>query len=209
MTRLLLLGATGAVGARALDLALADPRITTVVAPTRRPVAARDGLVNPVLDLRDVPDSPDWRVDAVACALGTTRAIAGSPEEFRRVDHDLPVRFAELARAAGASSYALVSSVGADPSARNSYLRVKGETERDVAACGFSSFTAVRPAGLYGGTRTRKENLGDHLAGASRWISRLLPARYRPVHVDRVAAALVDEAVGARPGRHVRESETL
>lgn len=209
MTTLLLLGATGAVGARALDLALADPRVDRVVAPTRRPLPPRDRLANPVVDFSALPKDATWAVDAVACALGTTRAIAGSPEEFRRIDHDLPVRVAELARAAGATSYALVSSVGADADSRNTYLRVKGETERDVAACGFDSLTAVRPSGLYGGVRTRPENLGDRLAGASRVISRLLPARYRPVHVDRVAAALIEAALTATPGQHFLESETL
>ncbi len=209
MTTLLIVGATGAVGARALVAALADPRVTRVVAPTRRQLPPQDKLTNPVVDFAALTDDGTWAVDAVACALGTTRKIAGSPEAFRRIDHDVPVHIAELTHAAGATSYAVVSSVGADPGSRNLYLRVKGETERDVAACGFASFTAVRPSGLYGGVRTRAENLGDHLAGASRAVSRLMPARYRPVHVDLVAAALVDAALTAAPGQHVRESETL
>lgn len=211
----MLVGATGAVGARALTLALADPRVERIVALTRRPLADPDpetrvALDNRVVDFADLDPAADhWAVDAVACALGTTRAIAGSPEEFRRVDHDVPVRVGELARAAGASSYALVSSVGADAGSRNLYLRVKGETERDLAAIGFDSFTAVRPAGLYGGQRTRPENLGDRLSGASRIIAPVLPARVRPVHVDLVARALLDAALDAPPGTHVRQSENL
>lgn len=215
MTSLLLAGATGAVGARVLSLALAAPRVDRVVALTRRPLADPDpevrvALDNRVVDFEALPEDADWwQVDAVVCALGTTRKLAGSPEAFRRIDHDLPVRIGELTRAAGATSYALVSSVGADAGSRNLYLRVKGETERDLRACGFPSFTAVRPSGLYGGTRTRQENLGDRLAGASRVLSPVLPARYRPVHVDLVARALLDAAISAAPGEHVLESETL
>ena len=36
MTRLLLVGATGLVGGHVLEQALADPRVSVVVAPTRR-----------------------------------------------------------------------------------------------------------------------------------------------------------------------------
>jgi len=215
MTTLMLVGATGAVGARTLTLALADPRVERVVALTRRPLADPDpetrvSVDNRVVDFSDlVPGADFWTVDAVVCALGTTRRIAGSAEEFRRIDHDLPVRVGELTRAAGATSYALVSSVGADPDSRNFYLRVKGETERDLRAVGFPSFTAVRPSGLYGGTRSRPDNLGDRIAGASRLLSPVLPNRVRPVHVDRVARAALEAALDATPGTHVRESETL
>ncbi|KQY55618.1 hypothetical protein ASD66_03920 [Nocardioides sp. Root151] len=191
-------------------MALADTRVDRVVAPTRRPLAERDGLTNPVLDFHDLPgDSDIWSVDAVACALGTTRKLAGSRDAFRQVDHDLPLRVAELTRQAGASSYALVSSVGADERSHTFYLRVKGETENALEKCGFESLTLLRPAGLVGGVRTRATGIGDHLVEASRAIKPLMPARYRPVHVDRVAAALVGSAVAADPGVHVRQSESL
>ncbi|CAM3297067.1 NAD(P)H-binding protein [Nocardioides dubius] len=210
MTSLLILGATGAVGARAVEAALADPRVSRVVATTRRPLAPREGLDNRVLDFTALdPDDEAWRVDAVACAIGTTRSIAGSAAGFREIDHDVPVQIAGYTRAAGATSYALVTSVGADPHSRNFYLRVKGETERDLNAIGFDSLTLIRPSGLVGGVRTRPANLGDHLAEASRAVRGLIPRRYRPVHVDRVARALVDSAVTAAPGVTVRESESL
>ncbi len=44
---LLLLGATGLVGKHVLDLALADPRVTAVTAPTRRALPQRPGLSAP------------------------------------------------------------------------------------------------------------------------------------------------------------------
>ena len=205
-----MLGSTGAVGARALQMALADPRVDTVIAPTRRALPQQESLSNPVLDFTALPsDSEIWSVDAVACALGTTRKEAGSQQAFRHVDHDLPVQIGHLTREAGASSYALVSSVGADAGSRNFYPRVKGETEAALRECGFPSLTLLRPSGLVGGVRTRRSSIGDHLVEASRLVTRLMPARYRPVHVDQVAAALVEAAVSAIPGVHVRASESL
>jgi uncharacterized protein YbjT (DUF2867 family) len=86
--RLLLLGATGLVGSTALKQALAKGEISEVVAPTRRPLAPQSKLVNPVnLRLDELaPQVKPWNVDAVVCALGTTKAKAGSQEAFRYVD---------------------------------------------------------------------------------------------------------------------------
>ncbi len=76
--RLLLVGASGAVGREVLAAALADPRIRQVVAPTRRPLPAHPRLLNPVVDFAALPaDAPWWQVDAVICTLGTTIKTAG------------------------------------------------------------------------------------------------------------------------------------
>ncbi|MCX7165391.1 MAG: hypothetical protein NTV11_03835 [Rhodocyclales bacterium] len=101
--RLLLVGATGAVGRAVLTLALADPRVAQVMAVTCRPLAAATKLTNVVVDFDSLPaDAPWWKVDAVVCTLGTTRRAARSNEKFAAVDRDLPLRIARLARAAGA-----------------------------------------------------------------------------------------------------------
>ena len=74
MRTLLLLGSTGLVGQQALALALADDRLTQVIAPTRRPLPPHPRLLNPQVDFEHLPaQAPWWRADAVICALGTTR----------------------------------------------------------------------------------------------------------------------------------------
>lgn len=209
MSRLLLAGATGLVGQATLALALASPRVVAVVAPTRRALPAHPKLLNPVVDFDALPGDADWwRVDAVACALGTTIRDAGSQAAFHRVDHDYPLAVARLAHAHGVRSFALVSALGADPASRVFYSRTKGDVEQALADIGFDSLTLLRP-GLLGGDRAQ------HRAG-ERWAQRILgalgpvvPRRYRVVPPERVAAALLDAALDARPGRHVVLSEAL
>ena len=61
--RYLVTGATGLVGRHALDLALADPAIERVVAPTRRPLPPHPRLEAPQVDWDALPlDAPWWRV---------------------------------------------------------------------------------------------------------------------------------------------------
>jgi uncharacterized protein YbjT (DUF2867 family) len=203
MSKLLLLGATGLVGQQVLALALADPGVTTVVAPTRRPLAPHPKLLNPVVDFKALPQADWWAADAVVCCLGTTLKLAGSPTAFREVDHDHVLAAARLARAAGTPTFSLNSSLGAAAASSNLYLRTKGETEDDLAALGFTSLTLVRPSLLEGGPRpdTRpSEAVGLWFARVAR---PLIPARYRAVRTEAVAWVLLQAARQAKPGRHV------
>ena len=109
-------GATGLVGRLVLARLLASPSVTRVVAPTRRPLGIEHPhLSNPVVDFEVLPEAADWwAVDAVICTLGTTIDDAGSQAAFRRVDHDYPLRVAQLAHRHGAHTYALNSALGAN-----------------------------------------------------------------------------------------------
>lgn len=206
---LLIAGATGLVGSHVLRLALDDPRIRRVVAPTRTPLPPHPRLHNPVGDLaRFASDAPWWSVDAVVCALGTTMAKAGSRAAFRAVDLDLPLLVAQRCRAQGARTYALNSALGADPKSRIFYSRTKGELEQALQAMGFDSLTLVRP-GLIGGRRQESrpaEGLGIRV---SRLLEPLLPRRYRVVPAEHVARHLLAAALTGTPGVHVLNSERL
>ena len=64
--KLMILGATGAVGSQVLNQAHNDARFETIVAPTRRPLANPGRAQNPVtsFDL-PLPQADWWAVDAV------------------------------------------------------------------------------------------------------------------------------------------------
>lgn len=201
MTRLLIAGATGLVGKHVLALALEDARVEHVVAPTRRLIAnAHPKLRNPIIDYDRLPIDADWwAVDAAICALGTTRATAGSTQAFRSVDHDYPLLIGRLTRDQGATSFGLVSSMGADPRSRFLYTRTKGELEVAIEQLGFPSLTIVRP-GLLGGRRD-EFRAGERLASVLfRLAAPLLPKRLRISPATKVARVLVDNAITRTPG---------
>lgn len=210
MKTLLVLGGSGLVGQQVLQLALQHSAVGQVCAPTRRPLPAHAKLLNPMVDYeRLAPDAPWWQADAVICTLGTTLKLAGSAAAFRHVDHDYVLTAARLAAAAGCRVFAYNSSLGAAPQARSFYLRVKGETEQHLRECGFASLTLVRPSLLDGGPRPERRPAEACALLLARLMRPVLPARYRAASTARVALALLQAALEARPGVTVIESEAL
>ncbi|WP_020652774.1 hypothetical protein [Massilia niastensis] len=207
--KLLIVGATGLVGSHLLRLALADGRVGHVAAPARRPLATHPKLQAPQVDFDRLPqDAPWWQADATICTLGTTIKAAGSQEAFRRVDHDYPLAAAQLARRHGTPAFVLNSAIGADPASRIFYNRVKGELERDLAAVGFASLTHVRP-GFIGGQRQESRPGEQAMVLALRVLGPVLPRRWRINPAPRIAQALLEAAIQARPGVHVVASDAL
>ncbi|MEW7849884.1 NAD-dependent dehydratase [Massilia aurea] len=207
--KLLLVGSSGLVGGHVLAMALADPNVTSVVAPTRRALPAHPKLQAPVVDFAALPpDAAWWQADAVICTLGTTMRSAGSQDAFRRVDHDVPLAVAKLARQHGTPCHVLNSAIGANADSRFFYNRVKGELEHDLDRLGFRSLTHVRP-GMIGGKR-QEQRTGERVFGAVlAMLGPLVPRRWRINPAPRIAQALLAAALQARPGVHIVSSDQL
>lgn len=207
-TRLLLVGSTGAVGQHVLQLALAEPRARRVIALTRRALPAQPKLENQVVDFTHLPpDALWWQVDAVICTLGTTIKTAGSQEAFAAIDRDLPVQVAGLARQAGATRYALDSSLGASL-AGNFYLRTKAQVEAGIRRIGYPNYTIVRPS-LIDAEREASRPAEQIALFVARLLRPLIPRRYRAVKPQRIARALLDGVLQDTPGERIVESEQL
>ncbi|SFR54664.1 hypothetical protein SAMN05216203_1297 [Marinobacter daqiaonensis] len=206
--KLMILGATGAVGSQVLAQAQRDDRFETIFVPTRRPLGSPGKAHNPIIpfDL-PLPETDWWAVDAVICCLGTTLKQAGSKQAFYRVDHDLVLACAEQARGAGASVFVLNSALGANPQSRSFYLRTKGEVESAVARMGFERVVLARPSLI---DAEREETRPAEKLGlmAGRLLAPIIPKRYRPVSADTIAATLLREVTG-RPGVITLESEQM
>ncbi len=188
-----LAGASGLVGERCLVRLLNHEAYDQVTVFSRRPLALSHAKLRVDLVDFEALKSVGEHCDDVFCCLGTTIGKAGSREAFTRVDHDFPLALAGLGRSAGAQQFLMVSALGADAKSRVFYNRIKGETERDIAALGLPKVIFMRPSILLG---ERRENRPAEKAGilAGRLIAPLLVGalrKYRPIAADDVAAAML------------------
>lgn len=221
MQTILLSGGTGLIGVELLARLLMDEGKFRVVAPTRRAIGfAHANLINPVVDAMSRSDemivnllreAGIEHVDAYACCLGSTIRKAGSEMMFRAIDHGLVLRYARIARAFDATQALLVSAVGADPKSGVFYLRVKGETERDLAQCGFRRVDLLRPAQLLGAREETRpiEWLAQKAARFyNPWLKGEL-TRYRAINAADVAAAMHHLVGQAAAGVHLHLHDNL
>lgn len=83
--------------------------------------------------------------DIAFCCLGTTRADAGSPEAFMKVDYDYVVNFATLSKDAGIEDFHVVSSTMTSPNSWFLYPRTKGLMEKKCQEIGFKNLVIYKP----------------------------------------------------------------
>ena len=207
----LLAGGSGLVGGLAISHLLAPGAFARVVVLGRRPLGKRPGLEQQTVDFARLDARPPVPAAAAVCALGTTIRKAGSQEAFRAVDVEAVVSFARWARAGGAVTFVLVSSVGADPTSSNFYLRCKGEAEESVAGLGFARFVSLRPGLLLGAREEARpgETIGRTLAPLLNPLLQGPLRRYRGIEADAVAAAVARAALDPTPGRSTWEHDAL
>jgi uncharacterized protein YbjT (DUF2867 family) len=141
------------------------------------------------------PDSFSGSIsgDDLFICLGTTIKKAGSVKKMEEIDRDLPVFIANAAIKTGVKRIAVVSSIGANPSSSNYYLRIKGEMEQKILKCKFENTAIVRPSMLMG---DRKEKRGGEAAGkiVMKFFNPLLHGKmrkYRSIHASDVARAMI------------------
>ncbi len=201
----LVAGATGLVGGFLIDALLGAPEYSRVYALTRRPFKREHPkLANRiVIYSRMAEQLKGLTAQDAFCCLGTTIKAAGSQDAFRDVDVEAVLQFAQVARAAGATRFVVVSSVRADPASKNFYLRTKGEMEDAVSALGFPSLDILQPGLLLGPRQESRllESLGQLFAPVINPLLTGTREGLRAIPAETVAQGMVGAA--RRGGRGI------
>jgi uncharacterized protein YbjT (DUF2867 family) len=189
-------GASGLVGSHLVKELLKNPYYSQIYLVVRKPLAVVHLKVHEIY-LDKFEDFDFSVVDKsgaqVFCCLGTTIKKAGSKEEFRKVDFELPLKIATWAKAKGINTFGAVSSIGANPHSSNFYLKTKGEMEEGLKAQDFNKLVIVRPSLLLG---TRSEfRLGEEMAKIFSGVMKLIFfgsfKKYRAIEASTVSRSLM------------------
>jgi uncharacterized protein YbjT (DUF2867 family) len=200
-----IIGSTGLIGSYLTSLLLEDDYFDKVRILVRQP----DKRSHPKLEISliDFEDSHAFHnaiegSDAVFSAIGTTqKKVKGDEAAYRKIDFDITVNAASFTRETGSQMFLFVSSVGADPNARNFYLKLKGEIEEEVIKKGPPTICIFRPSMLMGDRKEKRmgESVGKVLMQV---FSFLIPTRYKIIHAEKVAKAMVKAAKTEGGGVH-------
>ncbi len=190
----IVLGATGLVGSALVKQLQADERFGAVRVIVRRSTGSNHPkLTEHIVDF-DAPETWQHFVkgDVLFSAFGTTLAKAGSKDAQYKIDYTYQYETAVAAANNGVESYVLISSAGASPKSSIFYSRMKGELEEAVRKLPFSSIYILQP-GILDGDRKEKrtgEGMGIKVARLLGHIPGL--KKYRPIHADVVAKAMIN-----------------
>jgi uncharacterized protein YbjT (DUF2867 family) len=209
----LVVGASGLVGSHLLRLLLEDDTYSCIVVLTRKSLDfEHPKLVERVVNFDQLDQHQDlMKAEDVFCCLGTTIKAAGSQEAFRKVDFTYVVQIAALSQKNGARQFLLISSLGADIHSRIFYNRVKGEMEAAVKKIPLAAARIFRPSLLLGHRRESRfaETAGIFLVKTFSVLLFGSLRRYRGIHAQTVAKAMLGAAEQPLEGFQIYESETI
>jgi uncharacterized protein YbjT (DUF2867 family) len=204
-----LVGASGLIGNRLLQLLLHDPYFTEVK------IAVRKSLSLPHPKLQEfITDFYDTEVlekiiagsSAVFCTVGTTQSkVKGDKAAYRKVDYQIPVNMATLCNQHHIADFLMVSAIGANSKSNNFYLQLKGETENAIEL--FSSIGAIhffQPSLLLGRRNEQRtgEKMGQYIMPVFSFLLAGPFKKYRAIAAEEVARAMLAVAKTNRLGVH-------
>jgi len=209
MKTAIVIGSTGLVGSRLVDLLSQNKGYSTVYSISRnKPTDLPEKVTHIPFNSGNYAIPPGC--DVAFCALGTTRKKAGSKKAFLKIDLEMVYDFAIKAIDVGINRIAVVSSIGANANASNFYLKTKGQAEEQLKSIGFERLIIVRPSLLLGKRNERRfgEDVGKALDAVLKLVLVGSLRKYRGIQAEDVAKAMIRLAETGS-GTSVVESDKL
>jgi uncharacterized protein YbjT (DUF2867 family) len=206
----LIIGATGATGKDLVQVLLRDPHYKEVVLFVRRPSGIEHPKVSEIItDFDHIENSAlHIRGTVLFSCLGTTLKAAGSKTNQRHIDHDIPLKFAEIAKRNGVQSLVLLSAYGAASNSWVFYSRLKGELEAAMERVGFDQYIIFKPGSL---VRKESDRGGERFMNrAFELLNQLgIMKRFRPLKTEILARKLAKAPVTLTKGKHIIELDKI
>ncbi|GAB3926409.1 NAD(P)H-binding protein [Larkinella terrae] len=206
----LLIGATGATGKDLVTTLLQDSYYTEIVTFVRRPTGiTHPNLFEVVTDFDQLEEVSGFiNGDIWFSCLGTTLKTAGSKENQRHIDYEIPANFARIAKRNGVSRAVLLSAYGASATSNVFYSNIKGQLEDTIGHLAFEQYIIFRPGLLL---RKDSDRFGERLsAGVLNFLNGLkVLTRFQPLPTSTLAAKLAKAPKILPAGTHVIELDQI
>ena len=194
MYKAAIFGSTGLIGSNILKELEDDKYFSKVNVITRKPVQLKDSkFQNIVIDFNDINTIKNSlnNCDIVFVSIGTTQSkVNWDLRKYKKIDYEIPLSIASLAKSLNINKYLIVSSAGADINAKGFYLSLKGKIENDIIKIGIKNTYIFRPSLLMGNRKEKR--IGEKIAQfIMPSFSFFLPSNYKPINAKDVAKSMV------------------
>ena len=198
MKTALVFGSSGLVGShlvRLLNKNSIYEKIKLFVRSTSEIKTSKIEIIN--TDFKNLSNhKEDINGDDCFFCIGTTKKNTPDKDEYRRIEYDIPVEIAKIAKSNSINSFFYVSSGFADSKSSSAYLKNKGQVEEELIKLNFSILGIMRPSFLVG---NRKEKRPGEEVGIFffKIFSPLLLGplkKMRPIQSEKVAKVMIKVA---------------
>ena len=137
--------------------------------------------------------SPKIKGDDCFFCIGTTKKKSPDKSEYQKIELDLPLKIAFLAKQNAVQSFIFISSGFANSKSSGDYLRFKGLVEEELISLKFNVLGILRPSFLLGNRKEKRigEKIGIFIF---KILSPLMIGplkRMKPIYVKSVANAMI------------------
>jgi uncharacterized protein YbjT (DUF2867 family) len=206
-------GASGLIGSELLGILLKQPEYDAITILVRKPTGLQDKkLTEVILDFDKLDNYTNLiHGHAVFCCMGTTKSKTPDLNVYRKIDHDYPVKLAQLALKNGVKQFHIVTAIGANANSSVFYTRLKGETENDIKHLGVPALHIYQPSQITG---DRKEHrpLERIVIALMSMINPMLIGglkKYRSIPAKTIAMAMFKQSINNDEGVFIHPSNNI
>tara|TARA_B100001248_G_scaffold232290_1_gene193157 strand:- start:58 stop:714 length:657 start_codon:yes stop_codon:yes gene_type:complete len=212
MKTALVFGSSGLVGSHVLDQLIKSNSYNKIKIFVRSPALNINEKVE-VIETNFInldPIKSYINGDDCFFSIGTTKKNTPDKMEYRRVEYNIPIDIAQIAKKNSVKNFSYVSSGYADANHTSAYLKNKGEVELFLKNINFSKLAIMRPSFLLG---NRKEfRIGEKIGSiAFKALSPILLGKLkkiRPIKAETVAKGMI-KALNSENNQKIFESDQI
>ena len=195
MKTALLFGSSGLIGGHLTKQLIENSSYSKVKLFVRSDPKISDPKIEIIkTDFNNLQDHKDEIIgdDCFFC-IGTTKQNAPDKDEYRRIEYNIPIEIAKIAKSNSVKSFLYVSSGFADPKSSGAYLKNKGDVEEELKSLNFLKLGIMRPSFLIGDRK--EERIGEKIGI---FIFKLISPfflgplkKMKPINSEKVAKAMI------------------
>jgi len=200
MKTALLFGSSGLIGGHLLNNLIKNNEYNKIKLFVRSEPQINDSKIEIIktdfINLKN--HAEDIKGDDCYFCIGTTKKNSPDKNDYKRIERDIPIQIAKIAKINSVNSFLYVSSGFADPKNSGDYLKYKGEVEEELKKLNFSKIGIMRPSFLIGNRKEKRvgEKMGILLF---KLLSPLFLGplkKMKPIHSEKVAKAMINVSNG-------------
>ena len=200
MKTALLYGSSGLIGGYLLNKLIKNNEYNKIKIFVRTEPEINDSKIEIIkTDFNNLKNhEEDIKGDDCFFCIGTTKKNSPDKNEYKRIERDIPVEIAKIAKTNLVNSFLYVSSGFANPKNSGAYLRYKGEVENELKKLNFSKLGIMRPSFLMGNRKEKRfgEKIGIFLF---KLLSPLFLGplkKMKPIQAENVAKSMIKVSNG-------------